>query len=110
MTTVSFLSDSIGIIGFDVKGHSSFDCKDEEGRLVCSAVSSALYLTANTVTEIIGDECDISLSDADFVLKAKSPSRETRLVLKGLVLHLKELSLQYSSRVKIYGGVDDVKD
>ncbi len=105
MTTVRFLGDSVGVIGFDVKGHSSNDCRDEEGKLVCSAVSSALYMVANTITEIIGDECDISLSDADFVLLAKAPSAETRLVLKGLELHLKELSLQYSSRIRIFTEV-----
>ena len=101
MTSVKFLSNSESLYGFEIKGHSSIDCDDFEGKSVCSAVSSAAYMTANTITEIIGDACDIEVDDALMSVKALSPSQQTVVVLEGLKLHLTELSKQYSKRIKI---------
>ncbi len=101
MTRVKFLSDSESLYGFEIKGHSSFDCNDDEGKIVCAAVSSAAYMTANTLTEIIGDECEIEIDDALMQVKVISPSQQAVVVLEGLKLHLTELSKQYSKRIKI---------
>lgn len=101
MTSVKFLSDKENLYGFEIKGHSSFDCDDIEGKIVCSAVSSAAYMAANTVTEIIGDECKAVVDDALMRIEVKNPSSSTVTVLKGLKLHLNELSKQYGNRIKI---------
>ena len=55
MTKVKLLADEKGLCGFEISGHSSKDGADEVGKIVCAAVSSAAYLAANTVTDIIGD-------------------------------------------------------
>ena len=101
MTRVKFLSKEESLYGFEIKGHSSVDCNDDEGKIVCAAVSSAAYMTANTITEIIGDECEISVSDALMYVKVLNVSPKTTTVLEGLKLHLTELSKQYSKRIKI---------
>ena len=101
MTSVKFLSKNESLYGFEIKGHSSSDCDDFEGKIVCSAVSSAAYMAANTITEIIGDVCDITVDDALMRVKVISPNEKTIAVLKGLKLHLTELSKQYSKRIKI---------
>ena len=101
MTSVKFLSRNESLYGFEIKGHSSSDCDDFEGKIVCSAVSSAAYMAANTITEIIGDVCDITVDDALMRVKVITPNEKTIAVLKGLKLHLTELSKQYSKRIKI---------
>ena len=101
MTKIAFLSDAAGICGFEVAGHSSNDCDDLEGKLVCSAVSSAAYMAANTVAEIIGDRCDAEVSDGFMKILVRNPSAQTRAVLEGFRLHISELSKQYSKRLKI---------
>ncbi|MBQ6885616.1 MAG: ribosomal-processing cysteine protease Prp [Clostridia bacterium] len=101
MTRVKFLSKDESLYGFEIKGHSSVNCNDDEGKLVCSAVSSAAYMAANTITEIIGDECIIDVDDALMRVEAVNPTQQTVTVLKGLKLHLTELSKQYSKRIKI---------
>ena len=101
MTSVKFLSKDESLYGFEIKGHSSVDCNDDEGKIVCAAVSSAAYMTANTITEIIGDDCNITVDDALMRVKVISPSEKTVAVLEGLKLHLTELSKQYSKRIKI---------
>lgn len=105
MTKVVFLADKGHINGFKISGHSSTDCEDQEGKIVCSAVSSAAYMAANTVTEIIGEECDISLDKAVFILKTAAEEKATVQVLEGLKLHLTELSYQYPERIKIISEV-----
>ena len=101
MTRVKFLSNSESLYGFEIKGHSSVDGNDDEGKLVCAAVSSAAYMAANTITEIVGDKCKIEVNDALMRVEAINPTHHTVTVIKGLKLHLTELSKQYSKRIKI---------
>ena len=101
MTRVKFLSNKESLYGFEIKGHSSNDCDDFEGKIVCAAISSAAYLAANTIIEIIGDGCDAVVDDAAMCIKVTTPCEKTVAVLDGLKLHLTELSKQYSKRIKI---------
>ena len=110
MTKVKFLADKGGICGFDISGHSSKSCDDLTGKTVCAAVSSAAYMAANTVTEVIGDTAEAQVSEASMHFAVKNPSDASRSVLEGLKLHLSELSGQYGNRIVLYGGAEDVKD
>lgn len=109
MTSVKFLADCKGIYGFEISGHCSSDSDDELGKIVCSAVSSAAYMAANTITEIIGDEANAEVDDAKMFFSVKDPSDAALKVLRGLKLHLCELSAQYSNNIKIFGGANNVK-
>ena len=110
MTSVKFLADKAGLYGFEISGHSSMNCDDENGRIVCSAVSSAAYMAANTITEIIGDKAEAEVSDALMHFEVINPTLTSIKVLEGLELHLTELSVQYSNNIKIIGGAKHVKD
>ncbi len=101
MTRVKFLSKDERLSGFEILGHSSNDSDDFEGKIVCAAISSAAYMAANTIIEIIGDECDTQVDDAKMFVSVNAPSEDTITVLNGLKLHLTELSKQYSKRIKI---------
>ena len=104
MTRVRFSADEKGLYGFEISGHSSEDGDDEIGKIVCAAVSSAAYMAANTVTDIIGDKAEIFVEDAVMRFYVKNPSDCTVKVLEGLRLHLTELSEQYGSNITIHGG------
>ena len=110
MTGVKFLADSKGLYGFEISGHSSHGCDDETGKIVCSAVSSAAYMAANTVTEIIGDRAESAVDEAKMYFSVSNPCEASVKVLEGLRLHLTELSGQYSNNVRIIGGAKHVKD
>jgi uncharacterized protein YsxB (DUF464 family) len=99
MTQVVFFADESGLFGFEISGHSTESCKDIEGKLVCSAVSSAAYMSANTISEIIGDTVDSNVSDGFMRIIVKNISESSRKVLEGLRLHISELSKQYKSRI-----------
>lgn len=100
MTKAEFLVSG-GIAGFVIVGHSTENEQDIEGKTVCSAVSSAAYMAANTITEIIGDSADTEVCDGYMRFEIKNPCESSKLVLEGLRLHLKELSKQYGKRLSI---------
>ena len=105
MTKVKFLTDSQGIYGFSLYGHSSSDCDDDEGKIVCAAVSSAAYMTANTVSEIVGDDTAAVVDDALMEIEVNNISSQSRVVLEGFKLHITELSLQYPDKITIISEV-----
>ncbi len=109
MTSVKFLAGE-KLCGFEISGHSTVNCDDEVGKTVCAAVSSAAYMTANTITEIIGDKADANVSDGKMRFTVKKPSDAAVIVLEGLKLHLTELSMQYSNNIKILEVQKNVKD
>ena len=91
--------------GFHITGHSTKNARDDLGRALCAAVSSAAYMAANTVTDVIGDEAGIKVSDGEMFFEVKNPSDETVTVLKGLKLHLSELSEEYGKRLIVISEV-----
>ena len=99
MTKVVFFADDSRLFGFEVSGHSTDTCDDEQGKIVCSAVSSAAYMTANTISDIIGDEVDAFVQDGYMKITVKNPSDASQKVLDGFKLHISELSKQYQTRI-----------
>ncbi len=83
-------------------GHCTADSNDEQGRLVCAAVSSAAYMTVNTITDIICDKAEVSEDDGKMVLKVKNPSDKTVAVLEGFKIHIQQLEEQYKDCIKVY--------
>ena len=104
MIRVKFLVGNRQLAGFEIKGHADFADIGED--IVCASVSSAAFMAANTVTEIIGADADAAVNDGAMTLLVKETCERTETVLKGLELHLTELSKQYPDNIKIiYGGV-----
>ena len=56
---------------------------------------------ANTVTEIIGLDCDAQSDDGYLKLMILENSAKAQDVLKGLRLHLTELAKQYPENIKV---------
>lgn len=101
MIKVTFFENVSGLIcGFEVKDHSGYA---EQGKdIVCAAVSSAVILTANTITEIIKAKADVTENDGLIKLNLSDCEVESCSdVLEGLKLHLLELVKQYPKNLKV---------
>ena len=99
MTLLTFLYKGEILCGFDFSGHAM---SGEFGRdIVCAAVSSAAYMAANTVTDIIRDEADASADGGRMTLTVKAPSEKSDAVLRGLKLHMEGLAEQYPDNLTI---------
>ncbi len=104
MIRVKFFVGNRQLKGFQISGHAGFAGIGED--IVCASVSSAAYMAANTVTDIIRANAEASADEGIMTLLVNEPCQRTETVLKGLELHLKELSEQYPENIKIiYGGV-----
>ncbi len=95
MIKVSFFKKGNGIIGFESKGHSGY--AEEGSDIICSAVSSAAYMIANTLTEILGEQAAITVDDGYMRLVAEKVTEKNQILFKGLALHLNALAQQYES-------------
>ena len=105
MTEIRFVVDGKAITGFEISGHSSCSYDDFDGKIVCSAVSSAAYLTANTLSEIVGAMVEAEVDDGYMKIQVKSKISESQITLKGFLLHARELANQYRNYVKVYSEV-----
>ena len=83
-----------------VEGHSTNDENDINGKLVCAAVSSAVIMTANAITEILKIDSVVVFRDGYLDIKMKSPEKAEHII-KALELHLNELSKEHKNKIKI---------
>ena len=100
MITVEFFGRS-PVFGFHITGHS--DMNPEGPEILCAAVSSAAYMVANTVTEVIGLEPDLYADDGDMYLKCQTENEALRCrdIFDGMRLHLSSLAEQYQDYIKL---------
>ena len=90
------------VLGFEISGHSDFS--EQGSDIVCSAVSSAAYMTANTITEIQHLNAEITVNDGFMKLNLSQQDAKTAEVsLNGFLLHLNARKEEYKefSKVKI---------
>ena len=70
---------------------------------MCAAVSSAAYLTANTVTDVLGiAPLSLRAEEGDMLLRLEERDEPAcRDLLRGLKLHLCGLEEQYPAQLKV---------
>ncbi len=104
MTTAKFLFSDETVISFELSGHSG---AGEEGTdIVCSAISSAVYMAANTIIEIMKLSPETVVRDGYLKVKLTlEDARKSKVITDGLYLHLSELQSQYPNNLKLERGV-----
>ena len=106
MTTAKFLFSDETIISFELSGHSG---AGESGTdIVCSAVSSAVYMAANTIIEILKLNPETVVRDGYMKIQMNlKDALKSKVITDGLYLHLSELQNQYPNNLKLERGVFD---
>ena len=97
MIKATFFKNKGFILGFSIKGHSGY--AEEGSDVICASVSSAAYMAANTLTEIVGAEADITVDDGYLRLTVKEATDKTEIVLQGLELHISTLAQDYDEYI-----------
>ena len=107
MTEVRYLFENDILVGFHLKGHSTASAEDDIGRLVCASISSAAYMAANTVTEIVGAQAVAEVNEevGEMLFEVKSDFEEALPILLGFELHMEQLSEQFTDYIKIISEV-----
>lgn len=107
MIIADFLENSKGFLkGFRISGHAD---GGEYGKdIICAAVSAMSYMTANTITEVIGCKAEIKVKDGDMsLLLTDGDEEKCEAILKGFYLQMSELQHEYSDNIKIQRGVNN---
>ncbi|MFI3326059.1 MAG: ribosomal-processing cysteine protease Prp [Clostridia bacterium] len=103
MIYVDFLSTENGLLtGCRIAGHAEYD--EIGSDIVCAAVSSAAYMTINTITDVMGVSL-LSLRIDDegelfFRLELKDEFR-CREIITGFKIHLTNLEEQYPDNIQV---------
>ena len=86
--------------GFHIKGHSG---SAESGRdIICAFVSSAAYMAANTITDVIGVNARAEDASGEMIVSVrKEDAARCSDILNGLRLHLLNTEELYPEFLKV---------
>ena len=99
MIKVNFFTSGKDIVGFEISGHSG--SAETGSDIICSAVSSAAYMAANTITEIVKCKAEADISDGYMSFCVRSDLSDAQQILEGLKLHLEALAADYPDNIKV---------
>lgn len=99
MIRVRFKTADDLLVGFHLSGHAG--AGDHGQDIVCAAVSSAAYMTANTIIEILQAPVDVTVEDGLMDLTVLALVEDCQDVLSGFQLHLEAMQEQYPNRVHL---------
>ncbi len=99
MIKVEFFGTPVN--GFSISGHAGYAVEGAD--IVCAAVSSAAYMTVNTVTDVLNiTPATLSVDDGNMYLKLdKNDAQKCSDVMKGFVLHIRSLEEQYKQYITV---------
>ncbi|MCI8600226.1 MAG: ribosomal-processing cysteine protease Prp [Oscillospiraceae bacterium] len=100
MIRAAFLLKGGKPYGFSVSGHAGYA---SEGRdIVCAAVSSAVQLTANGITEILAQKAGVQADgNAVTLTLGACPNSGAEAFIQALKLHLELLREEYPQNIQI---------
>ncbi len=97
--TVFYRNSSDKLTGFRVSGHAGLAEYGQD--IACASVSSAVMLTANTITEAFKIDAQVEVKENEIYLTLKHASDEGDKLLLGLLTHLYFLSDEFQGRIRI---------
>ena len=100
MVKVTFYAGQRGFVRANISGHAGYAPGGED--IVCAAVSSAVMLSANAITEILGEAADIQVFENEVDIRLPDvPSASALIFMQALHLHLTLLQQQHSKHITI---------
>jgi uncharacterized protein YsxB (DUF464 family) len=87
------------LIGFSVSGHAGY--ADSGQDIVCAAVTSAVEMTSNGITEIAREKATVNVNENEVQLKVEKSSAENALLLQSMRLQLELLQEQFPKNIRI---------
>lgn len=103
MIKAEFLRYGGGYVGFSISGHAG---AGEYGHdIVCSAVTSAVMLTVNTITDYLFSEAEAKVGQNKVLFVLKNPEAATsiaaRQVIASFKAHLTEIAEDKKGTIQI---------
>ena len=80
--------------GFSFSGHAGYGTEGND--IVCAAITSAVELTCNTITEFFGADASVEELENEVRLTMNEESVPARQLLESLYLHIKNIADEHS--------------
>lgn len=98
MIRATFIRTQAGLRGFSISGHAGYDLYGRD--IACASVTSAVQLTANGITEVLGAPAKIEIEENKIQLELPEGSyREAAGFLEALLLHLGILAQDFEGTI-----------
>ena len=105
MTQSKFFLQGDLLTGFELSGHAGAGSQGND--IVCAAVSSAAYMTANTLTEVMKAAADVAEKDGLLRIRlGTTDAIRCQSVLLGFRMHLLQLQEQYPRHIQVSQSED----
>ena len=93
------------LTGFRVTGHAGYADIGED--VCCASVSSAVMMTANTITDAFKIKADVTVDENDLSLTLRDdPDGNGDKLLLGLMTHLYLVGEEFPGRIKVNVSAD----
>lgn len=101
MIRAEFLVTQQGVLtGFHLRGHAGYAGAGQD--VICAFVSSAAYMTANTITDVMMLDAEAEATEGDMLFRMSEKNAVAcQELLKGLKLHLENTEEQYPACLKV---------
>ncbi len=99
MIRIEYRSRQGQLCGFCITGHAGAGTVGND--IICAAVSSAAYMAANTLTDVLMLPTDTAVSDGRMELTVSGDMDAAQPILSGFRMHIEALHEQYPDRVQL---------
>ena len=86
------------LCGFEATGHAGYGTQGTD--VVCAAVSSAVMLVCNAVTDFFGTKALAEVGEDRVTLRVHKHSAESEKLLEAFLCHMEGIAAEYS-KVKV---------
>ncbi len=93
MLKAVFYKENDRFVGFSVSGHAGYGTAGND--IVCAAITSAVELTCNTVTEFFGTSAEVSVLENEVRLRLGENSQPSERLLASLCLHIENIAAEH---------------
>ncbi|MBE6902335.1 MAG: ribosomal-processing cysteine protease Prp [Ruminococcaceae bacterium] len=93
MLKAVFYKQGDGFSGFSVSGHAGYGTEGND--IVCAAITSAVELTCNTITEFFGAAASVEVLENEVRLTLKDDSAPARQLIASLHAHIAYIAQEH---------------
>lgn len=93
MLKAVFFKENESFTGFSISGHAGYGTEGND--IVCAAITSAVELTCNTVTEFFGADAGVDVLENEVRLTLKERHEPSQRLLASLFAHIENIAAEH---------------
>ncbi len=99
MIAVTIYRQQSVCVGFQCKGHAGFADHGED--IVCAGVTTAVQMTINGITEVVGCAADVNVLENEITCRVTNPQGAVSVLLDSFILQIELLQEDYETHIEM---------